>query len=193
MNIANYITCCRIFIGPLFLLIYLEHKYFGISFIQLPYFLLGLLSVLELSDVMDGYLARKFNTVTDLGKILDPMADSISRISVFLTFTIGFVKLPMFLVLVFIYRDAFVGVLRTICALRGFALAARFSGKIKAVIQAIVAFAIVLMMIPYSRGYISLKDFHFFCVILVSVAAIYAVASAIEYFYANRKYVKSLL
>ena len=64
--------------------IYLEHDLIGVSMIVLPYILLFLLGVSELSDAFDGYVARRMHQVTDLGKILDPMADSIYRISVFL-------------------------------------------------------------------------------------------------------------
>jgi CDP-diacylglycerol--glycerol-3-phosphate 3-phosphatidyltransferase len=68
--------------------VYLEYETFDISLVTLPYILLFLLGISELSDACDGYFARKYNQVTDLGKILDPMADSIYRISVFLTFTL---------------------------------------------------------------------------------------------------------
>jgi CDP-diacylglycerol---glycerol-3-phosphate 3-phosphatidyltransferase len=193
MNIATYITCLRIFLGPIFLTLYLKHTYFGISFESLPYFLLALLALLEFSDAIDGYLARKLNKVTDLGKLLDPMADSISRISVFLTFTTGFLQLPLILVFVFFYRDALVSTLRAVCALQGFALAARTSGKIKAIFQAIVCFAIVLMMLPYSWGWISLETYRLYSTITVGVVALYAALSAVDYFYANRVYVRSVL
>ena len=84
MSVANYLTFGRIFISPVFLLLYIEAEWLGISPVLLPYVLLGLLTVSELSDFMDGYLARRMGQVTDLGKILDPMADSIYRISIFL-------------------------------------------------------------------------------------------------------------
>ena len=131
MSIANYLTFIRIFISPIFLLVYIAHDGMGISSILLPYVLMFLLGVSELSDAFDGYLARKYNQVTDLGKILDPMADSISRISVFLTFTLDPVQLPMLLIFVFIYRDSVISTLRTICALKGFALAAAQAVKSK--------------------------------------------------------------
>ncbi len=159
----------------------------------LPYVLLCLLAVSELSDFCDGFFARRYNQVTDLGKILDPMADSISRISVFLTFTLDPVKLHMLLVFVFLYRDSVVSTLRTICALRGFALAARTSGKIKAVIQGIAAFIVLLLMIPQSLGYISTAELHFWATIAVGVAGIYTLYSGFDYIHANRQYIKIIL
>ena len=193
MSVANYFTFVRILIAPLFLAIYLEHDALGIDTLLLPYILIFLLGISELSDAFDGYLARKYDQVTDLGKVLDPMADSISRISVFLTFTLDPVRLPMILIFIFLYRDSVVSTLRTICALKGFALAARKSGKIKAVIQAIAAFIVLGLMIPHSLNYLSTASLHFYGTVIVSIAAAYTVYSGIEYIYANRSYITKLL
>lgn len=193
MSIANYFTFVRIFISPIFLLIYIEHDALGISQQLLPYLLLFLLGISELSDAFDGYLARKYDQVTDLGKVLDPMADSISRISVFLTFTLEPVKLPMPLIFIFLYRDSVVSTLRTICALKGFALAARTSGKIKAVIQAFAAFVVLFLMIPHSLGALSTEALHWSGTLIVTLAALYTIYSGIDYIYANRYYIAKLL
>lgn len=193
MTIANYITFIRIFISPIFLLVYLEYEAFDISLVSLPYVLLILFGISELSDAFDGYFARRFNQVTDLGKILDPMADSIYRISVFLTFTLPPIKLPMILVFILLYRDSVISTLRTICALRGFTLAARFSGKLKAVIQAIIAFIIIILLIPYSLGHLSQEKLHTISTWLVSIGAVYTLFSGIDYIYANRNYIRKLL
>ncbi len=193
MNVAHFFTLLRIFISPVFPVLYLEYEWFGISLFWLPYVMLGLLIICECSDLFDGFLARKHNQVTDLGKVLDPMADSITHISLFLTFTQGIVQLPLLLVFVFLYRDLFISTLRTLCALRGVALAARFSGKVKAVIQAVVAFLILLLMIPYTAGFLSLDLFRQLCLFAVSVAAVYTVASVADYVYANRVYIRKAL
>lgn len=193
MSIANYLTFTRIFISPIFMFLYLEHELLGISSFMLPYILLFLLGGSELSDAFDGYLARKFHQVTDLGKLLDPMADSIYRISVFLTFTQPPVNLPLLIVFVFLYRDSVISTLRTICALRGFALAARSSGKIKAVVQASCAFLILIMMIPFSLGLLSYTTLRTVSITVVSIAAAYSLFSGVEYIWANRLYVTRLL
>ena len=190
LKLALYLTLARIFISPIFLIIYLKYQEFGISLITLPMILLGLLTISELSDFFDGFIARKWDQVTDLGKILDPMADSIARISVFLTFTQGFIKLPLLLVLVFLYRDVVISMLRTLCALRGVTLAARISGKIKAVIQAIAAFVILVLMIPFAMGSLSLEKLQSISFYVVAAAALYTLFSGIEYIYANRSFIK---
>jgi CDP-diacylglycerol--glycerol-3-phosphate 3-phosphatidyltransferase len=193
VSIANYLTFIRVFISPIFLLVYVSYEMLGISIFMLPYILLFLLGVSELSDAFDGYLARKYNQVTDLGKILDPMADSIARISAFLTFTQPPVNLPIALIFIFLYRDSVVSTLRTICALKGYALAARMSGKLKAVIQAISVTLVVLLMIPYTLGKISAETLTRSSAWIVGIAATYTLFSGIDYIHANKYYVAKLL
>ena len=190
MGLPHYFTLLRILISPAFPILYLEYEKLGIPLQVLPYLMLLLLCICEFSDVIDGYLARRHNQVTDLGKVLDPMADSVTRISLFLTFTQGMVGLPLILVLVFLYRDFFISTLRTLCALRGVALAARFSGKMKAVLQAIVLFLILVLMIPATTGVLSLALLRQISLFAALIAAIYSVVSMGDYIYANRIFIK---
>ena len=172
---------------------YLYYKEMGISLQCLPYVLIFLAVISELSDLFDGFFARKHNKVTELGKILDPMADSIFRFSVLCAFSSGFIQLPILLVVVFFYRDSIISTLRTICALRGLTLSARRSGKIKAVILAAVAFFILILMIPYSLGLITLETLRLCSIWSVSLSAVYVVYTGYEYISANRQYIKKAL
>lgn len=193
LSLPNWITFFRLFVSPIFLLLYLEYEFLGISIKMLPYLLIFLLAISEFSDAFDGYVARKLNMVSDLGKILDPMADSIYRISVFLTFTQGPIQLPLILIFIFIYRDTVINSLRTLCALRGFALAARKSGKIKAILQAIVAFFILILFALQVHDKITLKNLQDLSFYSTLVIAIYTLFSGVDYIYANREYVKKIL
>lgn len=193
MTIPLYLTSIRVFFSPVFLIFYLYHEKIGISDLALPYILLVLLSICELSDFFDGFFARRHNKVTNLGKVLDPMADSIFRLSVFFTLTQGVVQLPLLLVLIFFFRDSIVSTLRTLCALRGVTLAARISGKIKAVVQAATVYFILILMIPYSMGCLDLVSFQQMCFYAASIAALYTFVSGIEYIYANGAYIKKAL
>lgn len=193
MSLANYITFFRLFISPAFMLIYIEHETLGIPFRFLPYALILLLAASELSDAFDGFVARRLGQVSDLGKILDPMADSVSRIAVFLSFTQPPVSLPLLVVFIFIYRDSVISTLRTICALRGYALAARMSGKVKAVLQAIVCFLILIALAIYAEGHLSLKALQSISFWAALLVALYALFSGAEYLYVNRSYVKKIL
>ncbi len=193
MTLAHYFTLGRILLSPIFVLLYLYHTNMGISGILFPSLLVFVVLLSELSDVIDGFVARKKNQVTDLGKLIDPMADSIFHLSVFLTFTQGLVDLPLVLVLVFFYRDSIISTLRTVCALRGVALAARLSGKIKAVLQGVVVFFILLLMIPYYMGYLSIAHFRLLSFYSVLICALYTVYTGFEYIIVNRSFIKRAL
>ena len=191
-NLPNLITLSRLLISPIFFVIYTYYDRMGISFQHLPYYLLFLLILLESSDWLDGFIARKYNQITDLGKLLDPMSDNISRTCIFLTFTTGFIQIPMLWIFIILYRESFVHTLRSLCALKGMALAARTSGKIKAVIFGTSFIAITLLMIPYSHGIISYQTLRNFSTYLVVFASLYSIYSAIDYFYANRSYLNKI-
>lgn len=193
VSVPLLLTLSRILLGPIFLIVYLYYQEFGITLGMLPYILLFLAALSEISDVFDGALARKHNKVTELGKLLDPMADSIFRLSVLLAFTQGVIQIPILLVCIFFYRDTVISTLRTLCALRGFALAARLSGKIKAVIQATVGFFIMIMLIPYSMGCLDVEILKAVSFYSVLIAAIYTLYSGTEYVIANRSYIKKAL
>jgi CDP-diacylglycerol---glycerol-3-phosphate 3-phosphatidyltransferase len=193
LTVANITTLTRIFVSPIFLFLYIEYESLGISETVLPYFLLFFLLALETSDALDGYLARKFDQVTELGKVLDPMADSVYHISVFLAFTQPPVSLPLWIVFLFIYRDSVISTLRTICALRGVTLAARSSGKIKSALQAAMAITITALLIPYSNGIISKETLHSTATILSVIAVVYALYSGAEYLVANFQYVRKAI
>lgn len=191
MSLAHYFTFLRIIISPLFPIFYLGYKWFGIPFEALPYLLLFLLAICECSDLIDGIIARSRNQVSDLGKVLDPMADSVTHISLFLTFTQGVVSLPLIPVLIFFYRDFFISTLRTLCALRGIALAARISGKMKTLIQACVLFLILVLMIFHSHGILTIDRLRLISLLAVSAAAFYTALSAVDYLWANRGCLKA--
>ena len=193
MNVAHYLTFLRIILIPFFPLVYLHPTWFGVNQVLMPYILLGILIICEITDVVDGFVARKRNEVTDFGKIIDPMADTITHILVFFTFTQGVISIPLLVVFVLLYREFVVSALRTLCALKGFVLAARKSGKIKAIMQAVVCFLIVILMIPYSLGYLSKETLQTISITAISIAALYSILTLVDYFYANRIYIKRII
>ncbi len=190
MNIAHILTFSRLLICPIFPLLYMEYEWLGIPFLYLPWVMLSLLLLCEFSDVFDGMIARSLNQVTNLGKILDPIADTAIHLSLFFTFTHGIVQLPLVFVFVFLYRELFVSALRTVCALEGVALAARMSGKIKTLLQAVVCVLIIFMMFLYAQGSVSLELFRTISFYLTGIAAVYTVFSVGDYVYANRIFIK---
>jgi len=192
VNPAHYITLLRVLISPLFLCFYLFYPEMGLSLESAAIILLLLLLFLEASDAVDGYIARKYNQVTDLGKLLDPMADSIYRISIFLTFSQPPVSLPLGLVFVFLYRDSLIATLRTVCALKGMVLAARPSGKLKAIFQGMAALTVTWLLWRFSLGTLPLSDLRYWSALVVSLAALYTALSGVEYIIANRRYLRRI-
>lgn len=137
MTLANWLTFARLLMSPVFVLVFLQEGLWA------RIAALAIVVVSELTDAFDGHLARSMGEVTDFGKLLDPLADSVSRISIFIAFmAVGLI--PWWMVVVFIYRDSLISTMRTVCAYRGEVVAARASGKIKAIIQATVIIAILL-------------------------------------------------
>ena len=87
---------------------------------------------LEASDILDGIVARRTGSVSELGKVLDPLADSLNHMGMFLCLlSVGLA--PVWLLIVLFYREAVVGTLRVIAAHRGIVVAARWSGKLKSI------------------------------------------------------------
>ena len=193
MNLANILTICRLFVSPFFYLIYTKYALLGLTFAAAGYVLIGLLALAEFSDFIDGYIARKWGQVTDFGKLFDPMADSIMHTCVYLTFTLPPISLPIGYIFIFLYRDFLISALRTICALKGFALQARKSGKIKTALVATAAFVVLALFILYGRGLVTAYWLRMGSLIGAGVAVLFSLVSGVEYLYANRAYIKSAL
>lgn len=139
LNLANKITLLRILMTPLVvLLLYFEGpvtcKFAALAFI-----------FASLTDWADGYVARRSNMVTSMGKFLDPLADKVLICSVL----IMFVKLgwaPAWVVIIMVCRELVVTGLRTIAIDEGIVLAADKFGKAKTILQ---IFAIVPLILHY--------------------------------------------
>jgi len=133
MNLPTKITVSRIIMSPLFFLIFYLPEWTGGAFTQASvWVLIPLFIVMELSDALDGYIARKYNLVTDLGKILDPFSDVISRVTFFICFT-GIGLMPLWMLLLILYRELGITFLRMFMMGRGTAMAASIWGKLKAI------------------------------------------------------------
>jgi len=146
MNLATVLTTSRIAIAPIFAAVFVRGYRSDSSSVSWIYICFGLAVLIELSDMFDGMAARARKEVTDFGKIYDPIADSVSRQTVFISFMCAGI-IPLWMYLVFFYRDAFMQLLRIVCASGGYVLAARVSGKIKAVLQGIAAFCMLAVIL----------------------------------------------
>jgi CDP-diacylglycerol--glycerol-3-phosphate 3-phosphatidyltransferase len=109
---------------------------------------------------------------------------------VFFAFTQGVLQVPLMIVLIFFWRDSLVNTLRALCALQGIPLAARTSGKIKAIVQAIATFIVLVLMIPYTNGCLSLQEFQKISLVSIALAAAYTFYSGCEYLWVHRQMIK---
>ena len=126
----------------------------------------------SLTDFLDGYLARKYQLVTDLGKFLDPIADKMLINSMMVFLALNFVsltnnlKFSFFLVIIMIVRDLIVDGLRFMVAKKNVVVAANIFGKLKTVTQMLAIIVVFLNGFPFSYfDYNAL--FHFFLLQLV--------------------------
>lgn len=141
MNLPNKLSLLRIILVPIMVAI------FYMSFIPYNYLITAVVfTVAAFTDFLDGYIARKYNLVTDLGKFLDPIADKILVIGAFIimltcprilsgSFGFTFYQLAGGIgVTVIVARELIVSVLRMLAAGKGKVLAAEKSGKIKTLV-----------------------------------------------------------
>ncbi len=185
MTLANWLSFLRILMSPIFVIVFIQEGLWA----KVAALVIVIMS--ELSDAFDGHLARSRGEVTDFGKLLDPLADSISRVTVFVAFMwVGMI--PWWMVLVFVYRDSLISTMRTVCAYRGEVVAARISGKIKAVIQATAIITVLTARIAadlfprlLSEKWVA-EELAWW---LVLAAAVYTFYSLFEYLFANRRIV----
>ena len=193
MNIAVMFTLSRVMVAPFFALFFIL-GYRGHS----PSLIIGAAVcavLIELSDMFDGMIARARREVTDFGKVFDPVADSVSRQTVFIAFMVSGI-IPLWMYLIFFYRDAFMQLMRIVCASGGLVLAARMSGKVKAVLQAIATFVVLALvladMLHLSRVPVQIGGRHtgFW---VVGAVAVFTLLSVIDYIIPNRAVLKKVL
>ncbi len=116
---------------------------------------LAIYAVCEITDVLDGYLARRFQQVSPFGKLFDPYCDSVYRLSVFFSLAMADI-FPYAVVWVMALRDVTVSYGRMAALARGQILSARSSGKIKAIVQAVASLGVVFIRaIELDEGFVT--------------------------------------
>jgi CDP-diacylglycerol---glycerol-3-phosphate 3-phosphatidyltransferase len=140
-TLPNAITIARIALTPVIFVLLFTPTFTSRFIAWLLFF------AAAISDLWDGYLARKHGWISDFGKFFDPIADKLLLVSTFLPFYMlsrrpeiatrlpFFGKLPLWVLLVVIGREVLVTVIRSIAARRGLVIPAGPAGKLKAVFQ----------------------------------------------------------
>jgi CDP-diacylglycerol--glycerol-3-phosphate 3-phosphatidyltransferase len=142
MNLADRLTASRLFLAPLFFVAYRWGGAMGQAFATA--ILWVLFGAIELSDLLDGQAARKQGTVSAFGKIFDPFADVVARMTYFVCFAFSGI-MPAWAFLVILYREFGMLFIRMVLSGRGIAMGARPGGKLKAVLYMLAgAFSLLL-------------------------------------------------
>lgn len=129
MGLANRITLFRIALAPVFAGLFslwsVAHTPFWLASVWFVFL------ISELSDILDGWVARRLGQTSDLGKLLDPFSDVISRLTIFLCLLLVGIA-PLWFFLIVLYRELSMTFLRMLMVQRGVVQAASQGGKIKA-------------------------------------------------------------
>ena len=139
MNLPNKLTISRIIAVPFFIGCYMTGFY-------IPAFILFILA--SLTDMLDGKIARKYNLVTNFGKIMDPLADKNLVYTAF-CLMVEDGTVPGWMLIVILAREFLIAGMRTVAASEGIVIAAAMSGKIKTVLQMI---AVPLLLLATAVG-----------------------------------------
>ncbi len=152
LTVPNLLTLFRMASAPLFLVFW-----FGFtSETNRPTGLWGCLIITilsEISDLADGFLARRWKQVSTFGKLMDPYADSIFRVAAMLCFASApDCWYPLWMPILCFWRDVGTSIVRTFGMEHGIVVAARFWGKMKAVAQGTLIISLLVLAIARDRS-----------------------------------------
>ncbi|WP_040236702.1 CDP-diacylglycerol--glycerol-3-phosphate 3-phosphatidyltransferase [Borrelia crocidurae] len=186
----NKITLLRIILSFVILsILCIEYWWNSYLILSLIWFLI---IFNEITDIIDGYIARKYGLISNVGKILDPYADVLQHLTYFVFFFYKGIT-PYYFFVIFVYRELSVGVIRNLIIQFNIIQQARISGKIKSLFYAIAVFASLLLytfdklkIITFVDGFISsilnlTFSFSFIVAIIYVISAFVTVISLIDY------------
>ncbi len=170
MNIANKLTVLRIIMIP-----------FVVGFLLAGYSAVALVIFVaaSLTDLLDGYLARKLGIITNFGKFMDPVADKLLVLSTLMCFVeLGWISSVV--VIIIFSRELIISIFRAIAASENVVISAGYLGKVKTTVQFVMT---MLIFVRFSGIWMDL---------LVWGCAILTIVSGCEYIYKNRKVISDL-
>ena len=167
MNTANKLTLLRVVMIPLYLALwYMDFSYH--NYAALAVFILA-----SLTDLLDGYIARSRNLVTDFGNFMDPLADKVLVMTAMVCFC-AMGRFPAWALVVVIFREFAVSGLRLVAVEGGKVIAAGWSGKVKTA-STMICLCLMHINIP---GWMNWA-----CILVIVATTVY---SGVEYFIQNR-------
>lgn len=176
MNLPNALTVLRIFFVPLLLAVMLRRDIewdTGVFVLTKEWLALVIFLFAAVTDLLDGYIARRRRQITTFGKLLDPVADKLLISAAFISL-VELDRVPAWMVVLIVGREFAVNGLRSIASAQGFQIAASDLGKTKMVAQ--VVSVSLLLISPPGTGLAEIAHISLWLVVL------FAVVSMIEYF-----------
>jgi CDP-diacylglycerol---glycerol-3-phosphate 3-phosphatidyltransferase len=193
MVLPNQLTVLRIILTPVFLFLFLSGEPMLIQFS------LGVFIIAALTDWYDGWLARKFNYITEWGKFWDPMADKILTSSAFIGFVILGV-LEWWMVSLIVARDIIITLLRLYAENRGKNFITSYYAKWKTLLQMIFLYYLLIIYTAINTESIYSGNENIFSILwnetLIYIAmltiTVITVHSGYTYLYSNKKLIADL-
>lgn len=173
MNLPNKLTIGRIIAIPIFIVVFLM----GYRYAAAVIFILA-----AFTDMLDGKIARKYNLVTNFGKLMDPLADKLLVMSALICM-VELGDVAGWMVVVILGREFIITGMRQVAAAQGIVIAAGTTGKIKTVTQMIAIPLLILDNWPFAMLSFELP----MDIIFLWIALIMTVISGAEYIVKNRK------
>lgn len=173
MNLPNKLTAVRLILAVPF--IYFLESSVEVDNTQLYRLIaFGIFILASLTDWLDGYIARKYNLITDLGKIMDPLADKILVISAMVIF-VKLDYIPSWMSIVVIAREFLISGIRTIAAAKGEVIPAGILGKYKTTTQMIVIIAMLFFGLGKTQESAEMfKEIYYYAMMIPVVLTIWS-------------------
>jgi len=165
-NIANKITLFRVVCVPVIMILLYQDTQFT-DILSLILFIIS-----SLSDFLDGYIARKYNLITDFGKIVDPVADKIAITSIMLVL-IQLGRLDAWIVAVIVSRDLLIEGLRNMASSKGMIIPAGQWGKIKTAVHMFAVGMLIYNADLFSINMIILGEIFVYISMILSIYSAY--------------------
>ncbi|MDR1863553.1 MAG: CDP-diacylglycerol--glycerol-3-phosphate 3-phosphatidyltransferase [Treponema sp.] len=183
MKLADKVTSVRIILAPVFFVIYLLPRLFpalSLGTLWTVPVLWGLFVGSEITDMLDGMIARKRGEASDFGKFFDPFADTLVQVTYFFCFVIDDI-LPSILFLAVLYREFSILFIRNLMLRKGVAMGARISGKIKTITY-ILAGAFALLASTATRLGLNNAYYRVLCGVSVVIFIVSVIMSLLSFF-----------
>lgn len=183
MNLPNKLTLLRVILIPLFMILFLNCGTVGL-YLALVTFVLA-----AVTDFFDGQIARRTNSVTTFGKLMDPMADKLLTLGALVCFLAADVPyINAWVLIIIIARELIVTGMRMLALEQNRVISASFFGKLKTVSQfAMIIAAIINQIIMVGKDPMQGGFGNFLVMILVIISVVLTVLSGIDYVYKNRE------